>query len=468
MRTLRASALIALFAGVIFSFSACAVEDAAKNDEYSMNLAAKNKSSGLEKEHDLSAGDDEANLRHSAIFFASVAKHVAENYVEEVSYDQLLSGALSGMLTSRDPHSDYLDPKKYAELKNQTKGEFGGLGIEVTMDDGLIKIISPIDDTPADKAGILAGDLIIRIEDQPVYGMKLLDAIKLLKGKPGTKVAVMIRRNSEDFPFIIERAVVKVNPVKSRIEENVGYIRISTFNEATTSEVKKALQKFKQDVGDKLEGVVLDVRNDPGGLLDQAATVANLFIDSGIIVSIKTRDNEKAHYIKSTPGDVLSGLPMAVLINSGSASASEIVAGALQDHKRAIVVGTQSFGKGSVQSVMPLTNGGALKLTTALYYTPNGDSIQKSGITPDIEIEQAIDSKVLDEKESIKESSFTNAVKAGQNGRKKPDENKVKNEGEGEAEVIVEGKEEVIKDMQLARAIDVVRAMNFYRQQEKK
>jgi carboxyl-terminal processing protease len=399
---------------------------------------------------------EDITLRNAAIFFASVAQHVQENYVEAHSYNKLLEGALNGMLSSLDPHSGYFTPAKYQELKNQTNGEFGGLGIEVSMEDGFIKVVSPIEDTPAFHAGLQPGDLIVRIENEPVYGMTLFNAVEKLQGKPGTGVTFTIRRNGiSDFEVNITRAIIHVQPVKTKIEGDIGVIRITTFNEDTTQEVIKAVHEIKAQIGDKLQGVVLDLRNNAGGLFNQSVTVANLFLDKGRIVSIKSRSAEtKAQNVDANPEDMLRGLPMAVLINSGSASSSEIVAGALQDQKRAIVVGTKSFGKGSVQTVIPLSNGGAIKLTTALYYTPNGRSIQKTGIEPDIKIEQATGLKLVDESDRLKEADFRSAL---ENGNKKVPTTPAKVVKKDKT-----GKEEVI-DYQLLRAVDILRGINFYK-----
>lgn len=406
------------------------------------------------KEVDGDSKSEDITLRNSAIFFASVAKHVQENYVDETTYNKLLEGSLNGMLTSLDPHSGYFDPAKYQELKNQTQGEFGGLGIEVTMADGLVKIVSPMEDTPAFQAGLLPGDMIVRIETEPVHSMSLFEAVDKLQGKPGTSVTFTVRREGvSDFDVNITRAIIHVQPVKTKIEGDIGVIRVLTFNEDTTQEVIKSIHEIKAKVGDKLQGVVLDLRNNAGGLFNQSVSVANLFLNGGKIVSIKSRTaGEQAQTVSANPEDILHGLPMAVLINSGSASSSEIVAGALQDNKRAIIVGTKSFGKGSVQTVIPLSNGGALKLTTALYYTPNGRSIQKTGIEPDIKIEQAMDLKLLDESDRLKEADFHKAIENGNKKIPAPAPKVIKKDKTGKEEVV---------DYQLMRAIDILRAITF-------
>jgi carboxyl-terminal processing protease len=408
------------------------------------------------KENNAENDSEDITLRNSAIFYASVAKHVKENYVEDVTNNKLLEGSLKGMLSSLDPHSAYYDQKEYLELKNQTQGEFGGLGIEVMMFDGLIKIVSPMEDTPAFHAGLLPQDLIVKIENEPVWGMYLNQATDKLKGKPGTPVTFTVRRNGiNDFDVTITREIIHVHPVKTKIEGDIGVIRILTFNEDTTQEVIKAVHEIKTKIGDKLQGIVLDVRNNPGGLFNQSVSVANLFLDKGRVVSVKSRaDGAQAQHINANPEDMIQGLPLAVLINAGSASSSEIVAGALQDNKRAIVVGTKSFGKGSVQTVIPLSNGGALKLTTALYFTPSGRCIQKTGIEPDIKIEQAMDLKLLDDSDRVKESDLHKALenankKVPPAGPKVPKKDKT-------------GKEETV-DYQLMRAVDILRGINFYK-----
>lgn len=312
---------------------------------------------------------------------------IKENYVEEVEDKTLLENAIRGMLTGLDPHSTYLDKDAFNDLRVGTRGEFGGLGIVVGMEDGFVKVVSPIDDTPAERAGVKAGDLIIRLDDKPVKGMGLDDAVKLMRGKPGSDITLTISREGEDKPVIvtITRDVIRVKSVKSKtLEPGFAYVRISQFQERTGSDLKKAISELKKESKGSLKGLVLDLRNNPGGLLDAAVSVSDTFLSKGGIVSVegRTENNRMAH--SARPGDMLNGAPMVVLVNGGSASASEIVAGALQDHKRAIIMGARTFGKGSVQTVVPLGNDTALKLTTARYYTPNKRSIQAEGIQPDI------------------------------------------------------------------------------------
>ena len=319
--------------------------------------------------------------------FGDVFQRVREAYVEEVSEKDLVKSAINGMLANLDPHSSFLDDEDFEDMQVQTKGTFGGLGIEVTMEDGFVKVVSPIDDTPAHKANIQSGDLIIGIDSEGVYGLTLDEAVEKLRGKIGDPVLITIRRGNKD-PFEVEiiRDEIKISSVKNEIFDNIGYIRLTTFSQQTTPGLVKAVQGFKKELGDELQGIVLDLRNNPGGLLSEAISVSDSFLELGEIVSTRGRDGKDSTHHYSRPGDIANGLPLVVLINSGSASASEIVAGALKDHKRAVVLGTRSFGKGSVQTVIPLPGHGAMRLTTARYYTPSGISIQAKGIAPDIEV----------------------------------------------------------------------------------
>ncbi len=315
---------------------------------------------------------------------------IKENYVEEVDDRTLLENAIRGMLSGLDPHSSYLDREAFQELRVGTTGEFGGLGIVVGMEDGFVKVVSPIDDTPAQRAGIQAGDLIIRLDDTPVKGMSLDEAVKMMRGEPGSQITLTIVRDGLDKPLkiTITRDRIRVKSVKARtLEPGYGYVRITQFQERTGAELKAALKRLKKENDGRLKGLVLDLRNNPGGLLDAAVEVADVFLDSGVIVSVKGRTAENQMRHQASSPDLLEGTPLVVLVNGGSASASEIVAGALQDHKRGIVMGKQTFGKGSVQTVVPLGNNTALKLTTARYYTPSGRSIQAEGIAPDIALE---------------------------------------------------------------------------------
>jgi carboxyl-terminal processing protease len=323
--------------------------------------------------------------------FGDVFEKVRSDYVDDVSDDTLIEGAINGMLTSLDPHSNYLNAKNFSDMKVQTRGEFGGLGIEVSMENGLIKVVSPIDDTPAAHAGLKPGDLITHLDGSPVQGMTLPEAVEKMRGPINSEVTLRIRRAGKDpFDVKLTRATIKIQSVRSHLEgDSIGYIRITSFNEQTDVGLENAMKNLKQQAGNKLTGIVLDLRNNPGGLLDQAVSVSDAFIEKGEIVSTRGRRPDDAQRYNAHPGDISGGLPVVVLINSGSASASEIVAGALQDHHRAILLGTRSFGKGSVQTIIPLPGHGAMRLTTARYYTPSGRSIQAKGIDPDIVVEAA-------------------------------------------------------------------------------
>jgi carboxyl-terminal processing protease len=334
--------------------------------------------------------------------FGEVFERVRAEYVDDVSDDSLVESAINGMLTSLDPHSNYLNTKNFNDMKVQTRGEFGGLGIEVSMENGLVKVVSPIDDTPAARAGLKPGDLITHLDGDPVQGMTLPEAVEKMRGPVSSEIKLTIRREGKD-PFDVKliRATVKIQSVRSHLEgDNIAYIRITTFNEQTDVGLNNAIKNLKQQAGGKLLGVILDLRNDPGGLLDQAVAVADAFLEKGEIVSTRGRRSEDAQRYNARPGDIAAGLPIAVLINGGSASASEIVAGALQDHHRAVLLGTKSFGKGSVQTIIPLPGHGAMRLTTARYYTPSGRSIQAKGIDPDINVEAAKIEKTADKGEA--------------------------------------------------------------------
>ena len=323
--------------------------------------------------------------------FGEVFERVRAEYVNDTSDNSLVESAINGMLTSLDPHSNYLNTKNFNDMKVQTRGEFGGLGIEVSMENGLVKVVSPIDDTPAARAGLKPGDLITHLDGEPVQGMTLPEAVEKMRGPVSSEIKLTIRREGRDpFDVKLTRATIKIQSVRSHLEgENIGYIRVTTFNEQTDTGLNNAMKNLKQQAGNKLVGVVLDLRNNPGGLLDQAVSVSDAFLEKGEIVSTRGRRGEDAQRYNARAGDIAGGLPMVVLINGGSASASEIVAGALQDHHRAILLGTRSFGKGSVQTIIPLPGHGAMRLTTARYYTPSGRSIQAKGIDPDIVVDAA-------------------------------------------------------------------------------
>jgi carboxyl-terminal processing protease len=349
--------------------------------------------------------------------FGDVFERVRADYVEKPDDGKLIESAVNGMLAGLDPHSSYMDPKSFKDMQVTTKGEFGGLGIEVTMEDGLVKVVAPIDETPAAKAGILANDIISHLDDEPVQGLTLNQAVEKMRGPINTKIRLKIMRKGQDKPIevTIVRDVIRVRSVRSRVEGggDVAYIRVTQFNEQTTDGLKKALSDTTAQIGaDKLKGYVVDMRNNPGGLLDQAISVSDAFLEKGEIVSTRGRNAEETQRFSARAGDLTKGKPIIVLINGGSASASEIVAGALQDHKRATVIGTRSFGKGSVQTIIPLGAGnGALRLTTARYYTPAGTSIQAKGIKPDIEVLQDVPEEMKARTDTKGEASLRGHLK---------------------------------------------------------
>jgi carboxyl-terminal processing protease len=383
--------------------------------------------------------------------FGEVFSLVRSNYVDEVNDDNLVESAINGMLTSLDPHSNYLNNKNFNDMKVQTRGEFGGLGIEVSMENGLVKVVSPIDDTPAAHAGLKPGDLITHLDGEPVQGLTLPEAVEKMRGPINSEIKLTIRREGrEPFDVKLVRATIKIQSVRSHLEgDNIGYIRITTFNEQTDVGLNNAMKNLKQQAGNKLLGVVLDLRNDPGGLLDQAVAVANAFLDKGEIVSTRGRRSDDAQrYNSRAGGDITHGLPVVVLINGGSASASEIVAGALQDHHRAVLLGTRSFGKGSVQTIIPLPGHGAMRLTTARYYTPSGRSIQAKGIDPDIIVEAAkIEKNPEKGEEKVATASDLKRDDSGEGGP------------ESSVDPSIIG---TPADYQLARAVDMLRGIALF------
>jgi carboxyl-terminal processing protease len=383
--------------------------------------------------------------------FGDVFEKVRSQYVDDVSDDTLIEGAINGMLTSLDPHSNYLNAKNFTDMKVQTRGEFGGLGIEVSMENGLIKVVSPIDDTPAARAGLKPGDLITQLDGTPVQGMTLPEAVEKMRGPINSEITLKIRRAGKDpFDVKLVRATIKIQSVRSHLEDgNIGYVRITSFNEQTDVGLENAMKNLKQQAGNKLVGLVLDLRNNPGGLLDQAVAVSDAFLDKGEIVSTRGRRPDDAQRYNAHPGDITGGLPVVVLINSGSASASEIVAGALQDHHRAILMGTRSFGKGSVQTIIPLPGHGAMRLTTARYYTPSGRSIQGKGVDPDIVVEAAKIEHPANDADAV---------------AKKTDDAKSDPDSEDQATVdpTVIGTPD---DYQLARAVDMLRGISLFGKQ---
>lgn len=340
-----------------------------------------------------SATSPNAELYKQLDLFGDVFERVRSDYVEKPDDTMLIENAINGMLSALDPHSSYLSPKNFKDMQVQTRGEFGGLGIEVTMENGVIKVVSPIDDTPASRAGILANDLITHLDDEQINGLTLEQAVEKMRGPVNTPINLTIIRKGREEPFDVKvtRDIIRINPVKARAEDDVAYIKVSTFNEQTHAMLVKSMDQLRKEIGPKLRGYIIDLRNNPGGLLDQAIAVSDDFLDKGAIVLTKGRNNEETQRAQARPGDTSDGKPVVILINGGSASASEIVAGALQDHKRATIIGTRSFGKGSVQTIIPLgSTNGAIRLTTARYYTPSNRSIQAKGIDPDIVVEQEL------------------------------------------------------------------------------
>lgn len=382
--------------------------------------------------------------------FAEVYGRIKNDYVEGVKDKSLLESAIRGMLGGLDPHSDYLDKEQYRDLQVGTSGEFGGLGIEVGMENGFVKVIAPIDDTPAQRAGLQPGDVIVRIDDKPVKGMSLSQAVNLMRGKPGTEIRLTVLRSDNGQPFTVEleRAVVHVASVKSRtLAPGYGYVRISNFQARTTEDMLAAIGKLKSENNGELKGLVLDLRNNPGGVLNAAVGVSDAFITDGLIVYTEGRLPDSKLQFRAGPDDVLSGAPIVVLVNRGSASASEIVAGALQDHKRALIMGAKTFGKGSVQTIVPIDDSTALKLTTARYFTPLGRSIQAKGIVPDIQLERGEFKPFLEpDADALTEADLNNHLESLGQGGKAKDE-------------VLKGLAE--EDLQLAEALNVLKGLSI-------
>lgn len=391
--------------------------------------------------------------------FGDVFAKIREDYVEEVDDAELIEAAINGMLASLDPHSSYLNPKSYTGMKIQTRGKFGGLGIEVTMEAGLVKVVAPIDDTPAAAAGIQAGDFITHLDGEPVLGLTLSQAVERMRGLVDTDINLTVRREGEKEPLeiTITRAIITVQSVRGRIEdEDLAYVRISSFTEQTDSGLRKTIKKLTEEAGGDIQGIIIDLRNNPGGLLDQAIAVSDAFLTKGEIVSTRGREARDSQRYNATPDDIVDGKPVVVIINGGSASASEIVAGALQDHRRAVVLGTQSFGKGSVQTIVPLQGNGAMRMTTARYYTPSGTSIQAKGITPDIEVKPA----KIEEVEPGRQRSEADLRNHLDNGN---GEDSKKSDGEAKN---TEQPKNI--DYQLVRAKDLLKGVSLFAKKEVK
>lgn len=401
--------------------------------------------------------EEQVNTYEMLNIFGEVMERTKASYVEDISDKKLIEASINGMLTSLDPHSSYLNEQDFKYMNEQTSGKFGGLGIEITMDNGVVKIISPIDDTPAAKAGLKAGDYITDIEDETVIGLTLNEVVSKLRGKVGTKVKITVRRvNEKPFTVTLTRDEIKIQSVKSEIKNNdILYVRISSFNDDIDSDIKKAVEKSQKELKNKLSGIVIDVRNNPGGLLDQAIKVSDLFLEHGEIVSTRSRNEEDTIKYSATAGDIAQNLPIVVMINEGSASASEILAGALQDHHRAVILGEKSFGKGSVQTVIPLRNKGAMRITTARYYTPSGRSIQAKGIEPDIKVKQAKLEEIESYGLNLSEADLKGALKNEQAGDDKK-----------KAQQVNDKNKKDLKDYQLIRALDLVKALYIYGQND--
>ncbi len=395
--------------------------------------------------------------------FGDVFERIRSQYVDKPTDEELVESAITGMLQSLDPHSSYMNERTYKEMQVNTRGQFGGLGIQVTMESGVVKVISPIDDTPASRAGIKPGDLITHLDGEAVQGLTLSQAVEKMRGKVGSEIKLTIFRAGQDpFDVSLTRAVIKITSVRHHMEgEDVGYVRITSFSEQTKQGLDKAIEAIKKEAGDKLKGYVLDLRNNPGGLLDQAIAVSDTFLDKGEIVSTRSRDPEDTQRFNATTGDMIDGKPLVVLINGGSASASEIVAGALQDHRRAVLMGTRSFGKGSVQTIIPLQGHRAMRLTTARYYTPSGDSIQAKGIHPDIEVKPSRIEEI-ESRPGRREENLRGALDNGDHEKEgkasdpaaKPEDGKTEGkEGDAKAKAV---------DYQLLRAVDLLRGVALF------
>ena len=386
--------------------------------------------------------------------FGDIFQRVRESYVDEIEDRELVEVAITGMLNSLDPHSTFLNTDTFSEMQEQTKGRFGGLGVEITMEKGMVKVVSPIDDTPAARAGLEPEDYLIAVDDVSIIGLQLSEAVEKLRGEVGSEVTVKVQRGQlEPFDVTLVRDFIKIRSVRSEMFDGIGYIRITTFSEQTTPGLMDAVDDFFREEGDALKGIVLDLRNNPGGLLTEAISVTDAFLEEGEIVSTRGRDASGGSHVYAKPGDIARGLPMVILINSGSASASEIVAGALKDHKRAVILGTRSFGKGSVQSVIPISNSSAIRLTTARYYTPSGISIQAKGIVPDIEVELARIEAVKGG--IVREEDLRGALDGSGDDGENADST---TQEEEETAPVDQSK----IDYQLARALDLIRGVSVF------
>ncbi len=409
-------------------------------------------------EQNLARAENRQETYKQLNLFGDVFQRVQEQYVEEVTDKKLIEAAISGMLQSLDPHSSYLNPESFKDMQVKTKGKFGGLGIEITMEDGVVKVVSPIDDTPAANAGMKSGDLIIGINGESIRGLSINDAVSQLRGPVGSKVVITVVRDKKD-PFEIEiiRDVIKIRSVRHYIIKNIGYVRLTTFSDTTTSGLENSIKKIKSELADKFQGLILDLRNNPGGLLNQSISVTDSFLNQGEIVSTQGRKEDDTSRIFAKKGDIIDGKPLIVLINSGSASASEIVAGALKDHSRAIIVGTRSFGKGSVQSIIPLAGNGAMRLTTARYYTPSGISIQAKGIEPDIIVKAGTTELKKETVNNRREENLRGALDKKEKSTEKNNSDKKE----------LTPVEKLLQDNQISRAVDLITGINLFSNNQK-
>ena len=388
--------------------------------------------------------------------FGQISDRVRSSYVEEITDEEIIEKAIDGMLTGLDPHSGYMNEEIWEEMQLDTSGKFGGLGIEITMEEGFVKVISPIEDTPAYRAGILAGDYIIQIDETPVFGLTLNEAVELMRGKKGESITITISREGiEPFDVEIVRDIIKIQSVKNDIFDNVGYLRITSFTEQTEVGLINSINSIKKELDNKEVGYILDLRSNPGGLLTQAVKVADIFLEQGEIVSTRGRKNIDMQRYRAKPGDLIKYKPLVIIINGGTASASEIVAGAIQDHKRGIIIGTKSFGKGSVQTIIPFEKSNnkvaGIRLTTARYYTPSGESIQGKGIEPDIIIEQGnFEARNF---RRISESDLKGSLDAESESNQ-----------ENESEELTPQEERLAIDFQLARAVDLIKGLGIYKE----
>jgi len=432
-------------------------------------LAAGSTMVSLARSQSASAANSE--IYRQLDLFGEVLERVRSDYVEKPEDPKLIEAAINGMLTALDPHSAYLNPKHFRDMQVQTRGEFGGLGIEVTMENGVVKVVAPIDDTPASRAGLMSGDLITHLDKEQILGLTLQEAVEKMRGPVNSPITLTIVRKGTEDPFEVKvvRDVIHINPVKYNAEgDDVGYIRLTTFNEQTTANLQKAIEDLKKQLGPKLKGYIVDLRNNPGGLLDQAISVSDAFLDQGAIVLTRGRNLEETQRSNARPGDMTDGQKIVVLINGGSASASEIVAGALQDHHRATIIGTRSFGKGSVQTIIPLGSNGALRLTTARYYTPSGRSIQAKGIEPEVVVEEELPDE-LKQKAEVQGTRGEANLRGHLKGDEEEDEDGMAAESEeetsGSSSYVPPEKE---KDTQLNFALDLLRGIKSVDTEAKK